>query len=217
MLADADERGVDVRGLIWRSHWEKLNFNAAENRLLGRQLQQRGAEALLDMRVRMGGCHHQKLLVIRHKDQPERDIAYVGGIDLCHSRRDDGRHLGDPQSLEMASEYGATPPWHDVQAAITGPAVYDVETVFRERWQDPTRLTRHPLYWTQDKLLRLDMTPDPLSDQARHPRHLRAPPTPSSCCGPTRTSGTAATTRSPGAASAVWPAATARRSRGPGG
>ena len=121
------------------------------------------------MRVRTGGSHHQKMVVIRHRDDPERDIAYVGGIDLCHSRRDDAQHLGDPQALEMASEYGDTPPWHDVMAAISGPAVYDVETVFRERWEDPTRLTRHPVYWTQDKLLRMDMTPDPLPEQAPPP------------------------------------------------
>ena len=121
------------------------------------------------MRVRTGGSHHQKLVVIRHRDHPERDIAYVGGIDLCHSRRDDAEHLGDPQALEMAPEYGETPPWHDVMAAISGPAVYDVETVFRERWEDPTRLTRHPLYWTQDKLLRMDMSPDPLPEQAPPP------------------------------------------------
>ena len=37
-----------------------------------------------------------------------------------------------------AEEYGDHPPWHDVQVAITGPAVHDVETVFRERWEDPT-------------------------------------------------------------------------------
>jgi phosphatidylserine/phosphatidylglycerophosphate/cardiolipin synthase-like enzyme len=169
VLGRADERGVDVRGLIWRSHMEKLNFSAEENRLLGRQLQARGAEVLLDMRVRSGGSHHQKLVVIRHLGHPERDIAYVGGIDLCHSRRDDARHLGDAQALEMAPEYGDTPPWHDVMAAISGPAVYDVETVFRERWEDPTRLTRHPIYWSQDKLLRMDMTPDPLPEQAPPP------------------------------------------------
>ena len=169
MLGRADERGVDVRGLIWRSHMEMLNFSAEENRLLGRQLQSRGAEALLDMRVRTGGSHHQKMVVIRYRDRPEDDVAYVGGIDLCHSRRDDAEHLGDPQALEMAPEYGDTPPWHDVMAAISGPAVHDVETVFRERWEDPTRLTRHPLYWTQDKLRRMDMTPDPLPEQAPPP------------------------------------------------
>jgi len=169
VLGRADERGVDVRGLIWRSHWEKLNFSASENRLLGRRLQSRGAEALLDMRVRTGGSHHQKLVVIRIGGHPERDIAYVGGIDLCHSRRDDSSHRGDPQAVEMAAEYGETPPWHDAMAAITGPAVHDVETVFRERWEDPTRLTRHPVYWTQDKLLRMDMEPDPLPEQAPPP------------------------------------------------
>jgi phosphatidylserine/phosphatidylglycerophosphate/cardiolipin synthase-like enzyme len=69
----------------------------------------------------------------------------------------------------MAREYGPTPPWHDIQAAISGPAVHDVETVFRERWEDPTALTRHPWYWAQDKLLRMDVTPDPLPEQTPPP------------------------------------------------
>src|SRR3954452_6274285 len=64
VLGRADERGVDVRGLVWRSHAEALGFSASENRRLGEDLQQRGAEALLDMRVRMGGSHHQKMVVI---------------------------------------------------------------------------------------------------------------------------------------------------------
>ncbi len=170
VLGRADERGVDVRGLVWRSHQDALGFTAEENRRLGRRLQKRGAEALLDMRVRMGGSHHQKMLVIRHRDDPTRDIAYVGGIDLCHSRRDDADHHGDPQALDcMAEEYGDTPPWHDIQAAISGPAVFDVESVFRERWEDPTALTRSPIYWTQDKLLRLDMDPDPMPEQKPPP------------------------------------------------
>ncbi len=75
------------------------------------------------MRVRTGGSHHQKLVVIRYAGRPERDIAFVGGIDLCHSRRDDARHLGDPQAQSMAAAYGEHPAWHDIQAAISGPAV----------------------------------------------------------------------------------------------
>ncbi|WP_375425608.1 phospholipase D family protein [uncultured Friedmanniella sp.] len=169
LLSAADERGVDVRGLIWRSHWDKLSFSAAENRHLGEQLQAHGAEVLLDMRVRTGGSHHQKLLVIRYGGAPERDIAYVGGIDLCHSRRDDARHLGDPQPQSMAGEYGPRPPWHDVQAAISGPAVHDVETVFRERWLDPTPLSRNPLQRLHDRLTRMDTSPDPLPEQAPPP------------------------------------------------
>lgn len=168
VLGRADERGVDVRGLIWRSHWDKLAFSGAENRNLGKELQEAGAEVLLDMRVRTGGSHHQKFVVIRHRDDPRRDIAFVGGIDLCHSRRDDARHLGDPQPQSMSEVYGPTPPWHDVQAAISGPAVFDVESVFRERWNDPTPLSRNPLHRWQDRFVRgLDISPDPLP--AQHP------------------------------------------------
>ena len=169
VLGSADERGVDVRGLVWRSHWERIGFNARENRLLGEDLQKRGAEALLDMRVRTLGSHHQKLVVIRHRDDPSRDIAYVGGIDLCYSRRDDADHNGDPQAVVMAREYGPTPPWHDIQAAISGPAVHDVETVFRERWEDPTPLSRRPLYRLQDRVRGMDVTPDPLPEQTPPP------------------------------------------------
>ncbi len=170
VLGRADERGVDVRGLVWRSHDQLLGFTAEENARLGKQLQKRGAEALLDMRIRLGGSHHQKMVVIRYRDDPTRDVAYVGGIDLCHSRRDDINHGGDPQALEsMAPEYGDTPPWHDMMAAISGPAVHDVETVFRERWEDPTPLSRNPILFVKDRVLGMDLSPDPMPAQAPPP------------------------------------------------
>jgi phosphatidylserine/phosphatidylglycerophosphate/cardiolipin synthase-like enzyme len=109
------------------------------------------------------------MMIIRHRDDPTRDVAYVGGIDLCHSRRDDADHGGDPQAQTMAKEYGETPPWHDVQAAISGPAVYDVETVFRERWEDPTPLGRSPINFVRDRLTGMDLSPDPLPEQAPPP------------------------------------------------
>ena len=169
VLARADERGVDVRGLIWRSHWDRIGFFSRENRTLGEELQHRGAEALLDMRVRNGGSHHQKFVVIRHRDDSSRDIAFVGGIDLAHSRRDDHRHLGDAQNQPLAHEYGDRPPWHDAMVAMAGPAVHDVETTFRERWEDPAPLSRRPDYWLADKIRRLDRRPDPLPAQQPPP------------------------------------------------
>ena len=93
-----------------------------------------------------------KMVVLRHRDDPARDTAFVGGIDLCHSRRDDLAHAGDPQPQQMAAVYGPHPPWHDVQAMIRGPAVGDIETVFRERWEDPAPLTRNPLHRLRDLL-----------------------------------------------------------------
>jgi phosphatidylserine/phosphatidylglycerophosphate/cardiolipin synthase-like enzyme len=165
VLGRADERGVDVRGLVWRSHLDQTGFFATENRHLGEQLQKRGAEVLLDMRVRTGGSHHQKFLVIRHGDDPSRDIAFVGGMDLAHNRRDDADHRGDPQSQPLCQEYGAHPPWHDVQVAIQGPAVYDVEACFRERWEDPTPLSRSPIRKAVDLVRHHDTSPDGLPDQ----------------------------------------------------
>lgn len=81
------------------------------------------------MRVRPGGSHHMKLVVLRHPGRPGRDVAFVGGIDLCHSRRDDSAHFGDPQRQPMAAVYGSRPPWHDIQALIRGPAVASGEPI----------------------------------------------------------------------------------------
>lgn len=150
VFAAAAHRGVDVRGLIWRSHWDRLAFSSAENRHLGTRVNAAGGQCVLDMRVRLGGSHHQKLVVLRHRDGTDRDVAFLGGIDLCHSRRDDAQHEGDPQRQPMAAVYGPRPPWHDVQLAVTGPAVGDVEAVFRERWDDPQAYSRSPLRWVAD-------------------------------------------------------------------
>lgn len=139
-LASAARRGVDVRGLVWRSHSDKLQLSASENRGLAREINEAGGEALLDERVRTLGSHHQKMLIIRHGDDESNDVAYAGGIDLCHGRRDTADHGGDPQGIPLDLRYGPTPPWHDLQLEIRGPAVDDLVHTFRERWDDPTPL-----------------------------------------------------------------------------
>jgi phosphatidylserine/phosphatidylglycerophosphate/cardiolipin synthase-like enzyme len=152
----AARRGVAVRGLVWRSHLDRFQFSEQENRHLGEVIDAAGGECLLDMRVRPGGSHHMKLVVLRHPGRPDRDVAFIGGIDLCHSRRDDAAHHGDPQRQPMAAVYGDRPPWHDVQLMISGPAVGDLETVFRERWEDPAPITRNPLARIHDLLEHVD-------------------------------------------------------------
>jgi hypothetical protein len=86
VFAAAARRGVDVRGLVWRSHWDRLAFSAAENRRLGDEINDAGGQCLLDMRVRTGGSHHQKFVVLRHGSRPALDIAFLGGIDLSPGR-----------------------------------------------------------------------------------------------------------------------------------
>ncbi len=171
VLCAAAARGVVVRGLVWRSHLDRLAFSERENRHLGEEIEDAGGECLLDMRVRPGGSHHQKFVVLRHPGRPELDIAFAGGIDLCHSRFDGPEHHGDRQSQPMAAVYGPRPPWHDLQLAIQGPAVGDIEASFRERWDDPTPLSRNPIHRVGDAVHRDDTTPralpEPLPDPER--------------------------------------------------
>ena len=140
VLADAASRGVVVRGLIWRSHSHRFRFSKQENRSLADLVNAAGGEVFLDERVRRAGSHHQKLFVVRHRDAPDRDIAFVGGIDLCHGRNDDCHHDGDPQTISIDRRFGPRPGWHDMQIEIRGPAVDDLAETFRERWNDPAPL-----------------------------------------------------------------------------
>lgn len=175
LFSAASHRGVDVRGLVWRSHTDALSFSSEANRALDREIEEDGGKVILDQRVRRVGSHHQKLVVIRCPADPARDVAFAGGIDLCHSRRDDAEHGGDPQAVDMASAYGPTPPWHDVQAEIRGPAVGVLETVFRQRWADPTNPdSGNPLSYVIDRFRRARLDAEPL------PPDLPPPP----ACGP---------------------------------
>jgi phosphatidylserine/phosphatidylglycerophosphate/cardiolipin synthase-like enzyme len=170
VLCEAAARGTIVKGLIWRSHLDVLHFSSEQNRRLGAEIEEAGGECLLDMRVRPGGSHHQKLVVVRHPDRPHLDVAFVGGIDLCHSRRDDRDHDGDDQPDDLADAYGPTPPWHDIQLAVRGPAVGDVEVSFRERWTDPAPLSHNPFRIARGLLSDEDMSADRYPSQPPDPQ-----------------------------------------------
>ncbi len=184
VLAGAAQRGVVVKGLIWRSHLDRFRFSEQQNRHLGDAIEAAGGECLLDMRVRVGGSHHQKFVVLRHPGRPELDVAFLGGIDLCHSRRDSSDHDGDPQCQPIAKVYGERPPWHDAQLAVRGPAVGDVETVFRERWTDPAPLVRNPIDRISELVRHTDRSagplptrlPDPAARGTMHVQLLRTYP-----------------------------------------
>ncbi|WP_346385262.1 phospholipase D-like domain-containing protein [Nocardioides sp.] len=163
LLAGAAGRGVEVRGLLWRSHSAKIKLNAQENRHLGAVINEAGGEALFDERVRRGGSHHQKLFVVQRQGRPQEDVAFVGGIDLCHGRRDDIEHLGDPQAPPLDERYGPQPPWHDATLEIRGPAVSHALDVFSERWDDPTPLDhRNPYRALVHRSARMPRNPKPL-------------------------------------------------------
>ena len=163
VLVDLVERGVDVRGLVWRSHPHQAHLSEQEAIHLAEAVNEAGGEVLLDERVRRAGSHHQKLVLVRHPGRESDDVAFVGGIDLCHGRRDDHRHHGDPQAIDIGPAYGDRPPWHDVQIEIRGPAIGDLSRTFRERWDDPTPLDhRNPWRARIARVAHEPRTPEPL-------------------------------------------------------
>jgi phosphatidylserine/phosphatidylglycerophosphate/cardiolipin synthase-like enzyme len=171
VLANLAKEGVHVRGLLWRSHPRQAHFSEQQNTKLVREVNKAGGEILLDERVRRGGSHHQKLVLVRRAAGPDDDIAFVGGIDLCHGRHDDSRHEGDPQAIELDERYGDRPPWHDIQLLIKGPAVGDVSHTFRERWDDPTPFDhRNPFRIALRRVTGQPRRPDPLPPVRGDPR-----------------------------------------------
>ena len=142
-LTAAARRGVLVKGLVWRTPLDVGRLSMQRNRRLARRIRG-GADVRLDQRVRPFGSHHQKFVVVRHAGRPQDDVAFVGGMDLARGRRDDTGHRSDPQALPLGRPYGRRAPWHDLHAELRGPVVHDVETVFRERWEDPAPLSRLP-------------------------------------------------------------------------
>jgi len=156
--------------LLWRSHSDHLRFSARENQRLGAELNEAGAEVLLDQRVRRLGSHHQKLFVIRHRGAAARDVAFVGGIDLSHGRRDDATHGGDPQQQPMDRRYRGRAPWHDAALELRGPVVGGLLRTFAERWDDPHPLDRRtPYRMLVQRLARMPRHPEPLPEAVPDP------------------------------------------------
>jgi phosphatidylserine/phosphatidylglycerophosphate/cardiolipin synthase-like enzyme len=154
LLAELVRRGVDVRGLLWRSHSHAEKFSKQENEHLGEVVNKSGGEVFLDERVRRSGSHHQKLVIVGRGDRDGGPVGFVGGIDLGRSRRDDERHAGDPQALQINARYGPRPPWHDLQMEVRGPAIGDLIETFRERWVDPAPLDHRTPWaaWLHEKV-----------------------------------------------------------------
>ncbi|CCH88484.1 Phospholipase D/Transphosphatidylase (fragment) [Modestobacter italicus] len=179
-LVGAATRRAVVRGLLWRSHSEVLGYTYRANRDLAVAVNAAGGQVLLDHRVRPLGSLHQKFVVRTRLGAPDdastdKDVAFLGGIDTAHSRRDGSTHPGDRQARPFSAAYGPTPAWHDVQLQLRGPVVRDVEAVFRQRWKDPAPLTRWPWQTVPDRLAGLPRTARPLPAPA-------PPPAPAGTC-----------------------------------
>lgn len=83
----------------------------------------------------IAASHHQKFVVV------DRNVAFVGGLDVCGHRWDDRRHRFTDE-LRRDPLSGCYSPYHDIQGYVTGDAVDLLTTWFCERWR---RATGDPL------------------------------------------------------------------------
>jgi phosphatidylserine/phosphatidylglycerophosphate/cardiolipin synthase-like enzyme len=125
LLADLAER-VDVRVLLWAGAPLPLfRPSRAQVRELKQELTAHTRiQCALDTKERPLHCHHEKTIVIDDR------IAFVGGIDLTSEAGDRFDSSDHPARASIG--------WHDACALIEGPAVQDVASHFRLRWQEVT-------------------------------------------------------------------------------
>lgn len=80
----------------------------------------------LDSSIPMGGCQHQKVVVV------DDELAFCGGMDVSVQRWDTRAHEpGDSRREDEAGSYDAH---HDVQAVVAGPIVEHFANLVRWRW-----------------------------------------------------------------------------------
>ena len=135
------ERGVVVKGLMWRSHLDRMQFSEEENRHLGDDVERgrrRGAARPAGPPGRLAPPEAGRAA---SPGAPDRDVAFAGGIDLCHSRRDDAATTVTRRRCRCRRRYGERPAVarRPAGAARAGGRARWTPS-FRERWTDPTRL-----------------------------------------------------------------------------
>lgn len=123
-LSEAAGRGARCRLLLWAPSFAQHVLGTRGWAVWddARQHPIPGVELLLESSTGVWSSHHQKLVVV------DSQVAWVGGMDVARDRWDGPAHAaGAPRD----GTYG---PVHDVQGRVEGPACWDVEYTFGQRW-----------------------------------------------------------------------------------
>src|SRR5687767_10152408 len=113
----------------------------------------RGVRFGFDDHHPIGGCHHQKVVVI------DDELAFCGGIDLTGHRWDTMAHrLEEPARVTPLGV--AYEPYHEVQAMVAGPVAASLGKLARDRWRALGAERTRPVERSTENLWPTDITPD---------------------------------------------------------
>lgn len=101
----------------------------------------------------VGGCHHQKIVVV------DDQLAFAGGIDLTGHRWDTPAHRVD-EPLRVSLDGDRYQPYHEVQAMVSGPAAAALGALARNRWRALGVQDMPPVASSDRDLWPLDVPPD---------------------------------------------------------
>jgi len=124
-----DKPELDVRLLIWRSPLPIAFSQGFFPQRARAWFEGKTVVFRLDRARPIGGCHHQKVLVI------DDALAFCGGGDISVDRWDTHRHDDDDprRFTPMGVPY---PPRHEVMMMVDGPAARALGDLARKRWRE---------------------------------------------------------------------------------
>ena len=157
-ITSAARRGCSVKALLFNVPGTEAPgpfrfWHAKDNYEFAQMVSAAGGEVVLDSRLAPvpASAHHQKFVLSISKNS-ERNVAYLGGIDVCLDRWDRSAHDAAPERQRdfvragvVESHTPSQPGWHDLQVRVQGPAIDQIWQVFKERWNDRRPGNHHPL------------------------------------------------------------------------
>lgn len=129
---------LKIRLLIWRSPlpiaWSQHFFPQRSRAWF----KTKAIDFRLDRARPIGGCHHQKVLVI------DDALAFTGGGDISVDRWDTAEHRDRDPGRATPTGW-ICPPRHEVMTMMDGPAARALGDLARQRWLDATGETIEPV------------------------------------------------------------------------
>jgi phosphatidylserine/phosphatidylglycerophosphate/cardiolipin synthase-like enzyme len=133
LIALARNPDIDVRVLCWDSAMPVAAtqhfFPLADRRTFA----DTNVKLVLDAKLPMGACHHQKMIVI------DDALAFCGGGDIGPDRWDTPEHLDDnPRREKTRRDNKCFDSRHEVMGLVDGEAAANLGELFRDRWRRAT-------------------------------------------------------------------------------